>query len=154
MMIPFTCQGERINPLLRCKTCKGLKVTRERKVLDVSIEKGMYDGQRITFPGEGDQKPGLERGDIVIVLEEKEHPLFVRKGVNLFTKMRLSMSEALTGLRRTLRTLDGRTLVVQTELGEVLRNGEVRCISREGMPTYRNPKRGKLIIQGHNSIEY
>lgn len=113
MMMPFTCQGERINPLLRCKTCKGLKVTRERKVLDVSIEKGMHDGQRITFPGEGDQKPGLERGDIVIVLEEKEHPLFVRKGVNLFTKMRLSMSEALTGLRRTLRTLDGRTLVVQ-----------------------------------------
>ena len=26
-----------------------------RKVLDVSIEKGMHDGQRITFSGQGDQ---------------------------------------------------------------------------------------------------
>ena len=62
--------------------------------------------------------------------------------------------ETKTPIESGPRTLDGRTLVVQTESGEVLRNGEVRCISREGMPAYRNPKRGKLIIQGHNSIEY
>ena len=123
-------------------------MTRERKILDVTIEKGMHDGQRITFSGEGDRKPGLERGDIVIVLDEKEHPVFLRKGVNLFRKMPVSLSEALTGLKRTIKTLDGRTLVIQTECGEVLRNGEVRCVSGEGMPTYRNPfKRGKLIVQ-------
>ena len=123
-------------------------MTRERKTLDVSIEKGMHDGQRITFSGEGDQKPGLEMGDVVVVLDEKEHPVFMRKGVNIFTKMPISLSEALTGLRRTVKTLDGRTLVILTESGEVLRNGEVRCVSGEGMPTYRSPfKKGKLMIQ-------
>ena len=48
-------QGERIDPKLRCKTCTGKKVTRKRKILEVSIDKGMDDGQRITFAGEGDQ---------------------------------------------------------------------------------------------------
>lgn len=36
----------------------------------------MLDNQKITFSGEGDQEPGLEPGDIIIVLEEKEHPLY------------------------------------------------------------------------------
>jgi len=33
-------QGERINPKDRCKDCQGRKITRERKVLEVHIDKG------------------------------------------------------------------------------------------------------------------
>ena len=40
----------------------------------------MADGQKVTFSGEGDQEPGLEPGDIIIVLDEKEHPNFKRSG--------------------------------------------------------------------------
>lgn len=41
---------------------------------------GMKDGQHIRFSGEGDQEPGLEPGDIIIVLEEREHETFERHG--------------------------------------------------------------------------
>lgn len=44
-----------------------------RKILEVHVDKGMKDGQKITFSGEGDQEPDLEPGDIVILLDEKEH---------------------------------------------------------------------------------
>lgn len=40
----------------RCKRCKGKKVTEEKKFLDVFIEKGMIDGQKIVIKGEGDQE--------------------------------------------------------------------------------------------------
>lgn len=53
-----------------------VQTVRERKILEVHIDKGMLDNQKITFSGEGDQEPGLEPGDIIIVLEEKEHPLY------------------------------------------------------------------------------
>ncbi len=33
-------QGERINPKDRCKTCQGRKIVRERKILEVHIDKG------------------------------------------------------------------------------------------------------------------
>ena len=33
-------QGERINLKDRCKACQGRKVTRERKILEVHIDKG------------------------------------------------------------------------------------------------------------------
>ena len=39
----------------------------------------MEDSQKITFTEEGDQEPGLEPGDIIIVLDEKQHE--VRPGL-------------------------------------------------------------------------
>ena len=47
-----------------------------------------------------------------------------------------------------METLDDRTLLIQTVSGEVIKNGDIKCVYGEGMPTYRNPfEKGKLIIQ-------
>ena len=46
-------EGQIINPKDRCKGCDGKKIGNERKILEVFIEKGMADGQKITFTGEG-----------------------------------------------------------------------------------------------------
>ncbi|KAF3819731.1 hypothetical protein GH733_015240 [Mirounga leonina] len=62
----------------RCKSCNGRKIVREKKILEVHIDKGMKDGQKITFHGEGDQEPGLEPGDIIIVLDQKDPTVFTR----------------------------------------------------------------------------
>ncbi|KAE8684337.1 DnaJ protein-like protein ANJ1 [Hibiscus syriacus] len=47
--------GETINDKDRCPRCKGDKAVQEKKVLEVIVEKGMQNGQRITFPGEADE---------------------------------------------------------------------------------------------------
>jgi DnaJ family protein A protein 2 len=39
----------------RCKKCKGRKTVTEVKELEVNIDKGMEDGQKITFMGESNQ---------------------------------------------------------------------------------------------------
>ena len=58
-MIPIHCilvfTGEMINDRDKCKSCKGKKVTSESKILEVHVDKGMKDGQKIPFRGEGDQ---------------------------------------------------------------------------------------------------
>merc|ERR1712193_339213 len=132
-------QGERVDPKLRCKKCNGRKVNRERKILEVQGDKGMEDGQKITFTSEGDQEPGLEPGDIIIVLDEKAHDKFKRSGQDLIMKMDISLTEALTGLKKAVKTLDDRTLVIQTLRGEVIKTGDLKMVSGEGMPQYRNP---------------
>ncbi|KAI8018318.1 hypothetical protein LOK49_LG04G01354 [Camellia lanceoleosa] len=43
--------GETINNKDRCPQCKGEKVVQEKKVLEVIVEKGMQNGQKITFEG-------------------------------------------------------------------------------------------------------
>ncbi|XP_042210559.1 dnaJ homolog subfamily A member 1-like isoform X2 [Homarus americanus] len=141
-------QGERISPKDRCKTCEGKKVVKDRKILEVHVDKGMEDGQKVVFSGEGDQEPGLEPGDIIIVLDEKEHPVFRRANNDLTMQMHISLVEALCGFQKQIKTLDDRTIVISTIPGEVIKNAEVKAVLGEGMPQYKNPfEKGRLLIQ-------
>ncbi|KAJ4937691.1 hypothetical protein JOQ06_002323 [Pogonophryne albipinna] len=141
-------QGEKFSSKDRCKSCNGRKVERKKKVLEVHIDKGMRDGQKITFTGEGDQEPGLEPGDVIIVLDQKDHPLFQRKDEDLIMKMDIKLSEALCGFKKTIQTLDDRTLVISALPGEVIKHNDIRCVQNEGMPIYKEPyEKGQLIIK-------
>ena len=53
----------------------------------VHVDPGMRDGQKIVFAGEGDQEPGIEPGDVIFVLDEKEDKVFRRQGSDLFMHM-------------------------------------------------------------------
>lgn len=140
--------GERINPKDRCKTCQGRKTIKDRKILEVHVDAGMNDGQKIIFNGEGDQEPGYEPGDIIVVLDEKEHGVFKRSGNDLFLRMEIQLVEALCGFQKTIRTLDDRDLVITAIPGEVTRHGEVKYIANEGMPYYKNPmEKGRMLVQ-------
>ncbi|XP_018618671.1 dnaJ homolog subfamily A member 4 [Scleropages formosus] len=141
-------QGERFNSKDRCKNCNGHKVERKKKILEVHIDKGMKDGQKITFHGEGDQEPGLEPGDVVIVLDQKEHPTFQRQDDNLIMKMEIKLVEALCGFKKTVCTLDNRILLISSPPGQVIKHNDIKCVQNEGMPIYRDPcEKGQLIIQ-------
>ena len=80
-------------------------------------------------------------------------------------KMDITLTEALTGMKKTIKSLDDRTLVIQTVrgnrtkipmttltkiffAGEVIKTGDVKQVQGEGMPHYRNPfEKGRLLIQ-------
>nr|GFC56395.1 DnaJ protein homolog [Tanacetum cinerariifolium] len=115
--------GETINDKDRCTQCKGEKVVQEKKVLEVHVEKGMQNGQKITFPGEADEAPDTVTGDIVFVLQQKEHPKFKRKGDDIFVEHTLSLTEALCGFQFILTHLDNRQLLIKSQPGEVVKPG-------------------------------
>lgn len=140
-------QGKTIREQDRCKSCKGKKVTKERKVLEVHIEKGMRHGQRITFSGEADQAPGTIPGDIIFVVQEKEHSLFQRKGGNLIMEKKITLVEALCGFEMIVEHLDGRHLHIKSRPGEVIKPNQFKAVNGEGMPTHGNPfVKGQLVI--------
>ncbi|XP_073139864.1 dnaJ protein homolog [Henckelia pumila] len=146
--------GETINDRDRCPQCKGEKVVQEKKVLEVHVEKGMQHGQKITFPGEADEAPDTVTGDIVFVLQQKEHPKFKRKGGDdLFVEHTLSLTEALCGFQFVLTHLDGRQLLIKSQPGEVVKPDSNKAINDEGMPMYQRPfMKGKLYI--HFNVEF
>ncbi|KAI9488810.1 DnaJ C terminal domain-containing protein [Zychaea mexicana] len=133
----------------RCKKCRGKKVTTEKKFLDIYVEKGMIDGQKICMKGEGDQEPGVEPGDVNLVLQQKEHNVFERRGDDLLCHIKISLSEALCGFNRVVvKHLDGRGIQVQHPAGQVIKPGMVKRVPNEGMPIYRrSDNHGDLYIQ-------
>lgn len=145
--------GETISEKDKCGQCKGQKVVQDKKVLEVHVEKGMAHGQKITFQGEADEAPDTVTGDIVFVLQLKEHPKFKRKGDDLFVEHTLSLTEALCGFQFPLTHLDGRQLLIKTNPGEIVKPGQFKAINDEGMPQYQRPfMKGKLYL--HFTVEF
>jgi len=141
-------EGETISDKDRCKECKGKKVATERKILEVFIDKGMQDGQKITFTGEGDQAPGIIPGDIVIVIEQKEHSRYKRQGEDLYIDVKIDLLTALAGGKFAIPHLDDRVLSVTILPGEVITPGCVKAINNEGMPRYKSPfDKGTLYVK-------
>ncbi|GET03852.1 DnaJ homolog subfamily A member 2 [Rhizophagus clarus] len=93
-----SCDGEgEVIKGSKCKKCKGVKTLEEKKILDIFIEKGMQNNQRIVMQGEADQEPGVETGDVILVLKQKPHERFERQDNDLLTEVSISITEALCG---------------------------------------------------------
>lgn len=100
--------------------------------------------------GESNQEPGIPAGDIIIVLEEKEHPVFKRNGMDLVMEMEISLAEALTGFQKVVVHLDDRKLLINHPPGSVIADGDIKAIPEEGMPMYKQPfEKGYLLVKFH-----
>ncbi|XP_059651626.1 dnaJ protein homolog [Cornus florida] len=145
--------GEVISERDRCQQCKGNKVSQEKKVLEVHVEKGMQHGQRIVFQGQADEAPDTVTGDIVFVVQQKDNPKFKRKFDDLHIEHTLSLAEALCGFQFALTHLDGRQLLIKSNPGEIIKPDMYKAINDEGMPQHQRPFiKGRLII--HFDVEF
>lgn len=68
-------------------------------------------------------QPDTVTGNIVFVLQLKEHPKFKRKFDDLYVEHTLSLTEALCGFEFALTHLDGRQLLIKSDPGEVIKPG-------------------------------
>ncbi|KAG5215676.1 hypothetical protein JEQ12_001252 [Ovis aries] len=99
----------------------------------------MKDSQKIIFHGEGDQEPGLEPGDTIITLDQKDHAVFTPQGEDIFMCMDIQLVEALCGFQKPISTLDSRTKVITSHPGQIVQQEDSKCLLNEDMP----------IIAGH-----
>ncbi|THU51413.1 hypothetical protein C4D60_Mb06t30770 [Musa balbisiana] len=98
-------------------------------------------------------KPDTVTGDIVFILQQKDHPKFKRKGDDIFYEHTLSLTEALCGFQFVLTHLDNRQLLIKSNPGEVVKPDQFKAINDEGMPMYQRPfMRGKLYI--HFTVDF
>lgn len=141
----------------KCGECsgQGYVATRkkERKILEVHVEKGMKHNQKIPFRGMADEKPNMEPGDVNFIIQEKEHDLFKRKGADLLITKTLSLNEALCGFEWVVKHLDRREIVIKSRPGEVIKpeasasHPFVKIVPNEGMPSHGNPFiKGNLYV--------
>ncbi|KAF9886843.1 Type I HSP40 co-chaperone [Aspergillus nanangensis] len=140
-------EGEIIRERDRCKRCSGKKTVVERKVLHVHVDRGVKNGHKIEFRGEGDQMPGVMPGDVVFEIEQKPHPRFQRKEDDLFFQAEIDLLTALAGGTINIEHLDERWLSVTIAPGEVVTPGAIKMIKGQGMPSYRHHDFGNLYIQ-------
>ncbi|XP_017697171.2 dnaJ homolog subfamily B member 13-like [Phoenix dactylifera] len=138
-------------------TTKKMKISREiadasgktmpvEEILTIDIKPGWKKGTKITFPEKGNEAPDIIPADIVFVIDEKPHDVFMREGNDLVMTQKISLVEALTGYTVRLTTLDGRSLTIP--INSIIHPAYEEVVPREGMPLPKDPsKRGNLRIK-------
>eukprot|EP00210_Caulerpa_lentillifera_P006733 g6435.t1 len=137
-----------------CKACSGEGLIRERKEFEVHIEKGMKDGQKITFQGDaGYSDPEAPPGDMIFVIDAREHAKFKRHHADLILTKKISLVQALCGGTISVEHLDGRILKISPKPDEVLQPDSWHCVPEEGMPMHGRPSyHGNLYL--HFDVEF
>ena len=142
--------GQIIPPGFKCSTCKGNKTVTNTKLLEVYIRKGMKHGEKLVYEEEGNQYPGTNPGDVIIVLQQQPHPFFRRSadGPHLVMTKHISLAEALTGFSFQVTHLDGRKIKIQSDDNETYQPNDIKAILEEGMPVDKaHGVRGHLYIE-------
>jgi len=140
------CGGKGKKVTSTCPHCGGKKVEVDEDNLMVSIERGMVDGERITFSQQADEAPDTTPGDLIFRIVTAPHKRFVRQGDNLHFSLTISLLEALVGFNKKIKHLDGH--IVDVVRAEVTKPGQVITIQGEGMPQHNFPSNtGDLLIE-------
>jgi len=130
------CRGEGRVVRYRCKTCGGDGVVTETDTLSVKVPAGVANGNFIPLRGMGDAGPrGGPAGDLIVVIEEKPHPVFERDGSDLNFELPVSLPTAVLGGRIEAPALNGGSLTVDVPSGA--QSGQVVRVRGRGLPGLR-----------------
>jgi len=127
------CGGE--GRILReaCRICSGDGRVAETETLSVRVPRGVATGNFIPLRGMGDAGPrGGPNGDLIVLIEEKPHPLFERDGNDLLLEMPISFATLALGGRIEVPTLDGAPAALDVPAGTA--GGRTQRLKGRGLP--------------------
>ena len=127
------CGGEGKVITNPCRTCGGSGLVRKRETIKVKIPAGVEAGMQLTIHGEGHAaKNNGVNGDLLVVIEEQEHPNLRREGNNLYYTKVISLPDAILGGETEIPCLDG-PYKVKIDAGT--QSGTVVRLRGKGLPT-------------------
>ena len=127
------CHGTGKIPEKECHTCHGTGVEKETVERKVRIPSGVEKGQRLVVRDGGDagENNGLF-GDLYIFIDVKEHPIFKRKGYDIYCKVPISMTTAILGGEVEVPTLEGKRTI---KISEGTQSGKELKLRDKGIRT-------------------
>ena len=128
-----------------CTTCGGEGRAKKEKTISVSIPAGVATGNYIPMQGEGNAgRSGAPPGDLIIIVQEKEHPVFARSGDHLVCQVPVSYSTLALGGKVKVPTLNGKaslTVPAGTQSGRVFR------LRGRGLPRLSGYGKGDELVE-------
>ncbi len=139
-----SCNGEGQTIQDKCKTCFGDGIVRDEEVITMNIPAGVEEGMQLTMTGKGNAGPrGGVPGDLLIVVEEVEHPDLKRDGIYLHYNHYISFVDAVLGSSAEIPLVSGKAKIkidAGTQSGKILR------LRGKGLPDINGYRKGDLMV--------
>ncbi|MFB6317342.1 molecular chaperone DnaJ [Saccharicrinis sp. FJH54] len=139
-----TCNGEGKMITNKCVHCNGEGIVRDEEVISVKIPAGVAEGMQLSVSGKGNAaRRGGINGDLLVYIEEEEHPELIRDGHDLVYNLLLSFPEAALGVPIEIPTVDSK---VKIKIEPGTQPGKVLRLRGKGLPDVNSYGRGDLLV--------
>ena len=145
-----------------CKKCNSIGFIKEKHSLNINIPAGVDKTKPIIINNEGNQipteeikNPKMTRSEVVVIITEKQHPVFNRGSVipeiqqlntnNLVIDMTITLEESLCGFTKSIKYLDNTNIKIT--MANMVRNNDIIVMKGYGMTKYNSNERGDLLIK-------
>ena len=140
-----TCEGEGKIINEKCTFCNGEGVLMSEEVISINIPAGVGEGMQLSLSGKGNAaRRGGVKGDLIVLIEEEEHPELVRDGNDLLYNVFIGYPEAVLGETVEIPTIEGKVKVkieAGTQPGKILR------LRGKGLPDVNGYGKGDLLAK-------
>ncbi len=128
-----------------CATCQGEGRVRSTSTISVKIPAGVTSGNYIPIEGKGDVgRQGGPSGDLMVVVQEKEHDIFTRRDNDIICLVPISFVTATLGGTIEIPVLGGTD---QLEIPAGTQTGKVFRLRGRGIPHLRRRGNGDQLVQ-------
>ena len=138
------CNGKGKTYKTVCNECHGTGHVNKNKSIEVTVPEGVDNGHQLRITGKGGAgHNGGPNGDIYIEFVVEKHPLFERKGNDIYVDVPLTITEAVLGCKKEVPTLTG-TVILDVDAGS--QAGDQLRLKGKGVKDPAGSKRGDMYV--------
>lgn len=138
------CGGEGEVITHKCKDCHGNGIVKGEEVVNFKIPAGVAEGMQLAVNGKGNYAArGGVPGDLLVLIEEQEHPELIRDGNNLLYDLYVNFADASLGTSTEVPTVEGKAKI---KLAPGTQGGKVLRLKGKGLPDVNGYGKGDILV--------
>jgi molecular chaperone DnaJ len=139
-----TCGGEGKTITKKCSSCYGEGIVQKEEIIKINIPAGVGKGMQMTVGGKGNAaRRGGVNGDLLVVIDEEEHPTLIREGNDLIYNLFISIPDAILGTHVEVPTVDTN---VKIKIDAGTQPGKILRLRGKGLPEVNGYGKGDLLV--------
>ncbi len=139
-----TCNGEGSTITSKCTACKGEGRVYTEETMNIDIPAGVQEGMQLSLSGKGNAgERGGAAGDLIVLIEEEQHPELQRDNNNVIYDMFISFPDAVFGANLEVPTIDGRAKI---KIPAGTQGGKIFRLKGKGFPSVNSYEKGDQLI--------
>jgi len=139
-----SCGGEGKTITKKCPSCYGEGIVQKEDIIRINIPAGVGKGMQMTVNGKGNApRRGGVNGDLLVVIDEEEHPDLIREGNDLIYNLFISIPDAILGTHVEVPTVDNN---VKIKIDPGTQPGKILRLRGKGLPEVNGYGRGDLLV--------
>jgi molecular chaperone DnaJ len=116
----------------------------KEEIVAVKIPAGVVDGMQLRMQGKGNSGPmGGPAGDLMVLIEEEQHPDLTRDGENLHYELYVSFPDAALGTTAEVPTVSGKARI---KIDAGVQSGKILRLKGKGLPSIEGYGKGDQLI--------